>query len=166
MPLYDCTAWWIKRDIHYSVVILQEDNNTNVQYTKGVAHREFSWVSKIADGLSIVKDLQYNLCQKLDNSSASLMRIRHLISNANYPTIWGILLASAKMNCDENSFGALTKRSVIPPVHQKDHAYDLHILVFCWGQARTGFNRRVRDQFTDIWPIKFQFKLSKPTQYG
>ena len=41
---------------------------------------------KFADGMSKVEDLQYDLCQKLDNVSTSLMRGRHLISNTNYPT--------------------------------------------------------------------------------
>ena len=44
---------------------------------------EFSGSYKFGDGVCMVEDLQYILCYKLDDTSASVMQRYHLISNTN-----------------------------------------------------------------------------------
>ena len=60
-------------------------NQGSVSLQLASSSNECTGVFNFVDGASIVEDLQYNLCEKLNNLSASLIQSRHLISNTNYP---------------------------------------------------------------------------------
>ena len=51
--------------------------------------------------------MRYDLCEKLNDGTASLMRSRHLISHTNGTTWCGRQFPYAKMRYHENSFGGL-----------------------------------------------------------
>ena len=69
-----------------------------------VKRNMFPFDNVIMDGLSLVMDLQYNLCWKLN-----------LVSNVNYTIRWEILDVLAKMRYHEIPFVELSMCSVIPP---------------------------------------------------
>ena len=65
------------------------------------------WSCIFTDGVTMAMDLQYNLCSKLGDSSASVMRRWHLVSNTLNTTACtrrGRLLPSVKMRYQANSF--------------------------------------------------------------
>ena len=62
-----------------------------------------------ADGVSMITDLRYNLHQKLDNVSASVMRRRHLISNTKYATgILGNIVSIREGEIPQKNWGVPT----------------------------------------------------------
>ena len=76
---------------------------------------EFPRGYKLADGVSIVTDMQYNVFYKLYDAFLSLIRSRHIITITNYTTEWGMLFASAKMRRHGNLFGEPARCSETTP---------------------------------------------------
>ena len=56
------------------------------------------WVFTRSYMLGLVTDLQRNLCNKLDDITASLMRSRHIISNSNYSFVINWIAVYVKTN--------------------------------------------------------------------
>ena len=86
---------------------------------------KFSWSCKFTDGVTIVTDLQDNLCVKLGDGSAPLVRIHRLISNTNYTTGRGRLFPPARTRHHKNPLGELVTCQVqwnqpLPPNQDAD----------------------------------------------
>ena len=82
IPLYfltNMTMWSLESHYHITGgVSLHLRSSSN----------EFSWGYKFVDGVCIVRDLQCNWCQILDDGSASSMQSRYLISDIKFATAW------------------------------------------------------------------------------
>ena len=77
---------------------------------------EISCACKFMDGAFTMIDIQhYDLCSKLDDGSASLMRCHHLISNTKCTIKMMMRSPSMKMRYHKNTLGELIKWSETPP---------------------------------------------------
>ena len=83
-------GWWFETTSHSLwrlcnvYFLLDNEEFLEVLYYTWRAPQMILWRCKFAYGLSMVTDLQCNLCQKLDSGSPSVMYSRHLISNSNF----------------------------------------------------------------------------------